>query len=322
MGNFAFLFTGQGAQYADMGKDLRGKYSLFKETFGEASEHLKIDLASICSDSEELSKTHNAQAAIFTTSYGIYRLFAEKNIKPVCMAGFSLGEITSFAASEILNFGDALDLIKIRGKVMSEACEYKPGSMYSVIGAPDELVEEVCESVSKKTNGYVIPANYNCPGQVVISGEADAAEKAAGIFSEKKIRTVRLNVAGAFHSGMMRHGQEELTDFLRSINFSPPETTLYSNVTGERFSFGDFKTKDEIKSFMTDYIPRQMSNPVKFRAELENISKSENSCDLFIEAGAGKVLSGFVKRTLGGAKSLSVQDTDSFEAAVVTLSQN
>jgi len=306
----AFLFTGQGAQYINMGKDLYEQYSIFKKVFDETSEHLKINLLNICSDHLELAKTNNAQTAIFAMSYGIYKLLENHNINPACAAGFSLGEITSFAASEILSFTNALDLIKIRGKVMQEACEYKPGSMYGVIGAEDQLVEEICKNI----NGYVIPANYNCPEQTVISGETEAVEKAVKIFTDQKIRTVKLNVAGAFHSELMKYKETELIQFLETIHFNKPKFDLYSNVTGEKFNFDNIIN---IKSFMTDYIPKQMSNPVKFRSELENISKT--GCDHFTEIGAGKVLSGFVKRTCENANFSNIQDVPSLREMTRTM---
>ena len=304
MGKRAFLFTGQGAQYAGMGKDLYEEQNLFKQIFEETGDYLKINLLDICMDAQELSKTYNAQTAIFTVSYGIYKLLEKYNIKPDCLAGFSLGEITSLAVSEILSFKDTLDLIKMRGEVMQEACEYKPGSMYGVIGAEDELVEEICADISK-TYGYVIPANYNCPGQIVISGESEAVGRAVNILAEKKIRTIKLNVAGAFHSKLMQYNQEKLTEFLKTLDFNPPKIDLYSNLTGKKFDFGNNKN---IKNFMINYIPKQMSNPVRFRAELENMAAEE--CDLFIEIGAGKALSGFVKRTCEGAKFLNIQDDE------------
>ena len=308
MNKCAFLFTGQGSQYIGMGKDLYDKYNLFKTVFEEASDHLKIDLPYICSNEQELSKTYNAQIAIFTMSYGIYKLLIENTITPDCIAGFSLGEITSLAVSEILSFNDTLDLIKIRGEVMQEACEYKSGSMYSIIGADDKLVEEICENISK-SNGYVIPANYNCPGQIVISGETEAVEEAAKTFADKKIRTVKLNVAGAFHSELMQYKQNKLIESLKTLNFNQPKINIYSNVTGNKFDF-----EKDIKNFMINYIPKQMSNPVRFRAELENMST--DGCDIFIEIGAGKALSGFVRRTCENAKFANIQNVETFESAL------
>ena len=307
MNKRAFLFTGQGSQYPGMGKDLYNKYNLFKNIFDETNEHLKIDLLDICSNEQELSKTHNAQIAIFAMSYGIYKLLKSHDITPDCVAGFSLGEITSLAVSEILSFNNTLDLIKIRGETMQEACEYTPGSMYSIIGADDNLVENICAEI----NGYVIPANYNCPGQIVISGETNAVEEAVKIFTDKKIRTIKLNVAGAFHSKLMQYKQNKLTEFLKTLNFNQPKIDLYSNVTGTKFNF-----ENDIKNFMLDYIPKQMSNPVRFRTELENMSNSNDGCDLFIEIGAGKALSGFVRRTCENAKFTNIQNVDTFESAV------
>ena len=310
MNKCAFLFTGQGSQYIGMGKDLYEQKHIFRKIINETNEYLKIDLLKICSNQIELSKTHNAQIAIFAISYGIYKLLKQNDIIPDCIAGFSLGEITSLAVSEILSFNDTLDLIKIRGEVMQEGCEYKSGSMYSIIGADDKLVEEVCETISKSNqNKYIIPANYNCPGQIVISGETEAVEEAVKIFTEKKIRAVKLNVAGAFHSELMQYKQEKLIEFLKTLNFNQPQINLYSNVTGKKFIFDE-----NIKNFMINYIPKQMSNPVRFRTELENIEK--NGCDLFIEIGAGKALSGFVRRTCENAKFTNIQDVDTFEWAV------
>jgi [acyl-carrier-protein] S-malonyltransferase len=310
----AFLFTGQGAQYAGMGRDLCENHESFKEIFGEASERLKLNLSEICSDINELSKTQNAQAAIFTVSYGIYKLLRKNNIKPDCAAGFSLGEITSLAAAEVISFADALDLIKVRSEAMRLACERKPGSMYSIIGAEDALVEETCKNI----NGYVIPANYNCPGQIVISGEAAAAEEAVKIFAEKKIRTVKLNVAGAFHTELMRYREDLLIKFLETIKFSTPVFDIYSNVTGRKFEAESGKVFF-VTFYMQDYIPKQMSNPVRFCEILENIEAG--GCGTFIEIGAGKVLSGFVKRTCknDGAKIINIQDSETLNRALELL---
>ena len=309
----AFLFAGQGAQYVNMGKDLYENHKIFKDIYDEAGEYLKINLLDICSDNAELSKTHNAQPAIFIMSYGIFKILEENNIKPNCAAGFSLGEITSLAVSKILSFKDALDLIKIRGEIMQEACEKTPGMMCGIIGTTDETIDEVIKEACENTGGYVIPANYNCLGQTVISGEIKSVEKAIEIFADKKIRTIKLNVSGAFHTKFMLYNQEKLIDFLKGINYNPPAFELYSNVTGEKFDFNNFD-KTSMKSFMINYMPEQMSNPVRFRGELERINS--DGCDLFIEIGAGKVLSGFVKRTCPNANFINIQDCSTLNAFI------
>ncbi|MCL1793027.1 MAG: ACP S-malonyltransferase [Oscillospiraceae bacterium] len=310
MDKIAFLFTGQGAQYAGMGLGLYEKYAAFRDVFEKASERLKIDLKHICASEAMLSKTDNAQAAIFAMSFGIFKLLEMRGINPGCMAGFSLGEITSFAASGMLCFEDALDLIAVRGNAMQKACERVPGAMAGIIGAEDALIEEVCRNV-EKTVGYVAPANYNCPKQIVISGETAAVEKAAEILGDKKYRTVKLNVAGAYHSKLMQCEQSELVDFLKSLDFNPPKIPLYSNLTGKRFDFGG-----DINRYMAEYIPKQMTSPVKFGNELENMSPD---CGIYIEIGAGRALSGFVKKTCESAEFANVQDDQTFEAALEFL---
>jgi len=304
----AFLFTGQGAQYAGMGKDLYDNYKIFKDVCDEAGEHLKFNIIDICSDADALTKTQNAQAAIFCISYGIYKLLQKK---PDFVAGFSLGEISSLAVSDILKFEDALSLIKMRGQVMDAACAHTPGAMCSIIGADDSLVEQVCADVTAN-GGYLIPANYNCPGQLVISGETQAVESAVKIFAEKKIRAIKLNVAGAFHSKLMLYKQDELADFLKTIKFNMPRLEIYSNLTGDKFNIDG-----DINIFMQDYIIKQMSNPVRFRDELENISNAGGG--LFIEIGAGKVLSGFVRRTCPESRFANIQDSQTFEEALEIL---
>ena len=310
----AFLFTGQGAQYMGMGKDLYENCSVFRDIFDNASDYLKINLKDICFDGElsELSKTQNLQPAIVTISYGIFKLLEKENIIPSAVAGFSLGEISAFASLGVLSFTDALSLVKIRGEIMEKACENTKGAMYSVIGLGDEMVEEICEVAEQY--GYVIPANYNCPGQIVISGEAEAVEKAAGIAAEKGARIVKLNVSGAFHSELMKYREvkdiDNFAEFLSTLDFRSISKSkgidFYSNLTGDILDLSEAN----LKLFMTDYIPKHMSSPVKFRAELENMENA--GIENFVEIGVGKVLSGFVRRTCKTASFQNIEDNKSF----------
>ena len=311
----AFLFTGQGAQYIGMGKDLYENFSDFKNIFDNASDCLKINLKDICFNGElsELSKTQNLQPAIVTISYGIYKLLEKENIIPSAVAGFSLGEISALASVGVLGFDDILNLVKIRGITMEKACEHTKGAMYSIIGLDNAAVEEICKNTLKDGHGYVIPANYNCPGQTVISGEAIAAEKAAHIAAEKGARTVKLNVSGAFHSELMKYGGDKFTEFLHTLEFKniSANTAFYSNVSGDKLELAeDIIAKADLKLFMTDYIFKQMSSPVKFRDELENMERA--GIESFVEIGVGKVLSGFVRRTCKNAAFTNIEDCKSF----------
>lgn len=308
-----FLFAGQGAQYAGMGTDLYTQNKTFKNIIDESGEYLKTDLLSICEDAEKQKKTQNAQAAIFSVSYGIYKILEENKIIPDCAAGFSMGEITSFAAAGVLNFRDALKLIKIRGEAMDQACEKTPGEMCGIIGAEDKVIEDICEKISK-TTGYIIPANYNCPGQVVISGEIKAINEAVSIFNELKIKTIKLNTAGAFHTKIMEYKIYDLINFLNTLKYKKPEFDLYSNLSGDKLNFSNNKNEDEIKKFFTGYITKQMTNPVKFKQELENM-EAEKYIN-FIEIGPGKTLSGFVKRTCKNAKTINIQNCETLNSTL------
>lgn len=294
MKKIVYLFTGQGAQYVNMGKELYDNYKSVKNIYNQAGETLKKDFAKICfeSDLPELSRTMNLQPLIFIISAGILELLREKSITPSAVAGFSLGEITALYASDMLSFEDTLMLIKKRGEVMDAACEANPGTMYSIIGLDDGKLNDILN----KTDGYVIAANYNSPGQTVISGETEAAEKAASLALEAGAkRAIKLNVAGAFHSKLMNYKKEEFKEFLKTLSFKMPTIEFYSNLYG-----GKLNIESEVNNFMYNYIPEQMSNPVRFRHEIEELKL--NGYDTFIEIGVGKVLSGLVKRTAGEAE--------------------
>lgn len=297
MNKIVYLFTGQGAQHVNMGKDLYINHESVRNIYNRAGETLKKDFAKICfeSDLSELSNTANLQPLIFIISAGILELLKSGSINPSAVAGFSLGEITALYASEMLSFEETLKLIKKRSEVMDSACAVTPGVMYSIIGLGDEKLFEALN----KVDGYVIAANFNSPGQTVISGEIEAAEKAANLALEMGAkRAIKLNVAGAFHSELMNHKKEEFKEFLKTLNFNMPKVEFYSNVYGKKLNI-----EGKVNNFMYNYIPEQMSNPVRFRQETEELKA--NGYNTFIEIGVGKVLSGLVKRTIVGAEIYS-----------------
>lgn len=308
MNKIVYLFTGQGAQYVNMGKDLYDNHKIVRDIYERASESLKTNFAKICFESElpELSKTANLQPLIFIISACILELLKEGSIKPSAAAGFSLGEITALYASGMLSFDDTLKLIKKRGEVMDSACEASPGAMYSIIGLADEKLNKALSEAS----GYVIAANFNSPGQTVISGDAEAAEKAAKAALEMGAkRAMKLNVAGAFHSALMNYKKDEFKEFLKSLNFNLPNIELYSNLYG-----GKLNIDGGVNDFMYNYIPEQMSNPVRFRQETEELKA--DGYDTFIEIGVGKVLSGLVKRTVDGVNIYSSETCADIEKII------
>lgn len=301
---YAVLFTGQGAQSVGMGKELYENCEVVRKTI-DALAGDNIKEAMFGGPPEELAKTKILQPALTALSLAVYAELVRRAGAPQSVAGFSLGEMTALAASGMLPAADLLRLVTERGAVMDRASAAVPGAMYSIMGKEDAEVEEVCA----KTEGYVVPVNYNCPGQLVISGEAAAAEAAAKTLAAGGARTVKLNVSGAFHTKLMAEGSGSLYKLTEGLTFNQPEVIIYSNVSGRPLELPE----GAAGAYMADYIIKQMSNPVRFRNILENMESCGTG--LFIEIGAGKVLSGFVKRTCKAARFISIEDTKSLAAA-------
>ena len=274
------MFPGQGAQFVGMGKDLFETYSFAREIFSEADELLGFSLSDIMFNGteEELKQTKVTQPAIYLHSILIAKLGT--NFKPEMVAGHSLGEFSALVASGGLSWQDGLSLVSKRALAMQKACEIKPSTMAAVLGLEDSVVEEVCASI----DGVVVAANYNCPGQLVISGEFLAVEKACESMKEAGAkRALLLPVGGGFHSPMMEPAREELAAAIEATTFSTPICPVYQNVTANAVS-----DPIEIKKNLII----QLTAPVKWTQSVQQMVK--DGATLFTEVGPGKVLVGLV----------------------------
>jgi [acyl-carrier-protein] S-malonyltransferase len=283
----ALLFPGQGSQSVGMGLEHYKSKPKFRSIVDEADEILGYSLSEIMFEgpSEELVQTKYTQPAIFTHSYALFQIL---DLEPDVVAGHSLGEFSALAAAGSIDFNDALELVSLRGHKMQEAGHENPGTMAAIIGMDDETVDEICEQAANEIGKPVVPANYNCPGQLVISGDVDAVHKAIDIAKEKGCRLAKiLPVSGAFHSPLMKPAFEALQAKLESTKFMRPRCKVYSNYTAEA-------SRDE--TVLKENVLLQLVNPVRWTQTLLNMEKY--GIDTFVEIGPGNVLQGLVKRTL------------------------
>ncbi len=277
----AYVFPGQGAQFIGMGKDLYENSALAKELFEKANEILGFRITDIMFEgtAEELKETKVTQPAVFLHSVILAKTLGE-DFKPEMVAGHSLGEFSALVANGALSFEDGLKLVSQRALAMQKACEIKPSTMAAVLGLADNIVEEVCASI----DGIVVAANYNCPGQLVISGETSAVEKACEAMKAAGAkRALLLPVGGAFHSPMMEPAREELAAAIEATTFSTPICPVYQNVTANAVS-----DPSEIKKNLII----QLTAPVKWTQSVQQMIK--DGATLFTEVGPGKVLAGLI----------------------------
>lgn len=282
----AFLFPGQGSQFIGMGKDHYESNPEFAKYVDQANSVLGIDLKSIMFEGpeEKLKQTEYTQPAIFLHSVA---LFSTLDAKPDMVAGHSLGEFSALVACGALDFEDALKIVRRRGELMQAAGSQNPGTMAAIIGMDDEAVEKVCNEASIKSGKEVVAANYNCPGQLVISGYIEAVEKAVELAKEQGARmAMMLPVSGAFHSSLMQPAFDGLKEQLENIDITVPMCAIYSNYTAKATT-----DTEEIRSNLLD----QLLNPVRWTQTLNNMM--EDGASSFTEVGPGKVLQGLVKRT-------------------------
>ncbi len=282
----AFVFPGQGAQFTGMGKDLYENNPLAKELFEKANYILGYRITDIMFEGtdEELKQTKVTQPAVFLHSV-ISALCMGDAFKPSMVAGHSLGEFSALVASGALSFEDGLRLVYARAMAMQKACEIAPSTMAAIIGIDDKKVEEICANINKEGH-IVVPANFNCPGQLVISGNIEAVNEACeAIKAAGAKRALKLAVSGAFHSPFMKPAENELAEAIKATTFSAPKCPVYQNVSTKA------ETDPEV---IKSNLLRQLTSPVKWTQSVQNMIA--DGATSFTEVGPGAVLQGMIKK--------------------------
>jgi [acyl-carrier-protein] S-malonyltransferase len=308
MGKIAFIFAGQGAQYAGMGKELAENISICKEVYEEADKALGFEISKLCFEGakEDLDKTENTQPAIVTTSIACLKALEQRGIRPDVTAGLSLGEYSALVCSGALAFEDAVKLVRKRGRFMQEAVPAGVGTMAAVLGLTAEEVKSLCSEASHA--GIVEAANFNCPGQIVIGGEVEAVRIASEKAKELGAKVMPLSVSAPFHTSMLKPAADKLQEELESVEFGKMNVPVITNVTGDYINeTGDIK----------DLLKRQVMSSVLWENTIRKMI--EDGVDTFIEIGPGKVLSGFIKKVDRKVKVANVEDLKSLEKALETI---
>lgn len=302
----AFLFSGQGAQTPGMMKDLCEQYSESKEIFRIADQVLNRSISELAFEGsqEELNLTHNTQPCVLAADLAAWRALSSHGVRPDAVAGFSLGEYAALVAADSLRVEDAMELIQKRADYMQEAVPVGKGAMAAIGAKSAREVQELCDQVE----GYVIPANLNCPGQTVISGEAEAVGKAVQLAKARKIRAALLPVSAPFHCDLLRPAAQRLAAALKDVVIRSPGVPVYMNVDGKAETDG---------AAVAEKLVMQARSPVYWEKTLRNLY--EDGVRTFIELGPGKTLSGFVKKTLKERPDVEICRVSDVETLQETL---
>ena len=292
----AFIFPGQGAQFSGMGKALYDANEPAKKLFEEANDILGFRISDImfAGTEEDLKQTNITQPAVFIHSVAAFKNI--ENARPDMVAGHSLGEFSALVANDVLSFADALRLVSVRAQAMQKACEANPSTMAAVLNLPDEKVEEICQHITNETGEVVVAANYNCPGQLVISGTLGGIELAVGRMKEAGAkRALVLPVGGAFHSPLMISAKEELSEAINSTAFNQPLCPVYQNVVAAAVTD---------PAAIKENLIAQLTGPVKWTQCVQ--AMIAGGAGMFTECGPGKVLAGLVSKIDKDVKTESV----------------
>ncbi|MFQ5592005.1 MAG: ACP S-malonyltransferase [Phycisphaerae bacterium] len=311
MGDAAAIFPGQGSQVVGMGRDVSESDTRVKKVFDLANEVVGFDLARLCFDgpAEELERTDIQQPAVFVTSVAIWTAFIEGGGRRnhfTRMAGLSLGEYTALHVAGALTFEDALRLVCRRGELMQQAALAAPSGMVSLIGADEASAKALCDHA--RGEDVLGPANFNCPGQIVISGSKAACERAVSLAAEFGCRGVSLPVAGAFHSPLMEPAAAGLWEMLVRTPFSPPQVPVIANVDGQYH---------QDAPSLRESLRRQLTQPVLWQRCMERLM--EEGVDRFVEIGPGRVLTGLIRKINRKAEALSLNAAGSVAGAIAQL---
>lgn len=302
-----FLFPGQGAQCVGMGKDLYEKYEEYKKVYDEVENLTGVKVADLTFNSTEdnLSQTKNTQICILTMSLALLKILESKGIKANASTGLSLGEYSALVASNAISFEDAVKTVKTRGELMQNLCPEGNWSMAAILGLDENTVTKIC----KETEGFVVPANFNCLGQIVISGEKEAVNKAMeNMKNAGAKRALELKTSGPFHTEKLEKASNELRKELKKITINNFNHKVIKNIDGK-----EYKETDDIK----DILAKHITNPVRFEQGIQTML--DMGIDTFIEIGPGKTLASFVKKSAKDAKIYNINNVETLENTLAEL---